>query len=55
MKQEYRDLFWQRENIQMRMRGIEEELGKEEYEAVVRGVENPELAMLKEPARRVGS
>jgi hypothetical protein len=40
-------LFWQREAIQARMRIIEEELGKEGYEALIREIENPQLAKLK--------
>jgi hypothetical protein len=47
IKREYRDLFWQREAIQARMRIIEEELGKEGYEALIREIENPQLAKLK--------
>jgi hypothetical protein len=36
------------------MRSIEEELGKDEHAALVREVENTQLAKLKEPSHGVG-
>jgi hypothetical protein len=47
LKHEYKDLFLQREDIQARMRAIEETLGAAEYEALIRRIENPQPAVLK--------
>jgi hypothetical protein len=47
LKREYKVLFLQREDVQARMRAIEETLGAAEYEALIREIENPQPAVLK--------
>jgi ribosome-binding factor A len=47
LKDEYRKLFQQREDIQSRMNAIEKELPKEVRQALVREIEDPQLGKLK--------
>jgi hypothetical protein len=36
------------------MRGIEEKLGKDEYAALIREIENTQLVKMKQPSGRTG-
>jgi hypothetical protein len=47
LKDEYRKLFQQREDIQSRMNAIEKELPNEVRQALVREIEDPQLGKLK--------
>lgn len=47
MKNKYRDLYQQRADIQKEMDEIKAKLTKDEYHALVKDIENPQLATLK--------
>lgn len=55
LEQEYLALYRQREDIQARMDTVKERLPAEEYQALVKRIEHPQLAKLKQPSRPAGS
>lgn len=50
LKQEYRQLYQQRDYIQSRMNEINAQLPTEVREALVREIEDPQLTKLKRPS-----
>jgi len=49
LEEKYKELYQQREIVQARMNAIRGKLTAQEYQALVRKIENPQLAKLKMP------